>query len=132
MKKKLRFLFLVLITVVMLTGCGGDDEGEDPFDFSGAEPKDINPWTYLEDTSIYLNDSLTDLASSSSELVMTVGIMGMVFSIIYIAVRLLFSRNAARREEIRQEAVIKGMIAVMLFSVPFWLGIFKQFSELLI
>ena len=97
----------------MLTGCGGNDEGEDPFDFAGAEPKDINPWTYLE-------------------LAMTVGIMGMVFSIIYIAVRLLFSRNAARREEIRQEAVIKGMIAVMLFSVPFWLGIFKQFSELLI
>lgn len=52
MKKKLRFLFLVLITVVMLTGCGGDDEGEDPFDFSGAEPKDINPWTYLEDLSL--------------------------------------------------------------------------------
>lgn len=132
MKKKLRSLILVLVTVLMMTGCGGDGEGEDPFDFTGVEPKDINPWTYVEDTSIYLNESLTDLAASASDLAMTVGIMGMVFSIIYIAVRLLFSRNAARREEIRQEAIIKGMISVMLFSVPFWLGIFKQFSELLI
>ena len=132
MKKKLRSLILVLVTVLMMTGCGGDGEGEDPFDFTGVEPKDINPWTYVADTSIYLNESLTDLAASASDLAMTVGIMGMVFSIIYIAVRLLFSRNAARREEIRQEAIIKGMISVMLFSVPFWLGIFKQFSELLI
>lgn len=132
MKKKLRFLVLLLVSVVLLSGCGGNDEGENPFDFSGVEPKDINPWTYVEDTSIYLNQSLTDLAASSSDLAMTIGVMGMVFSIIYIALRLLFSRNAARREEIRQEAIIKGMIAVMLFSIPFWLGLFKQFSELLI
>ena len=130
MKKKLRILLLV-ITVLTLSGCGGDEE-EDPFDFSGIEPKDINPWTYLEDTTIYLNGSLTDLAASSSELAMTVGIIGMVFSTFYIALRLMFSKNAARREELRQEAVLKGLISVMLFSVPFWLGIFKQFSELLI
>lgn len=132
MKKKLQFLLLLLMTIVMLSGCGGNNEGEDPFDFTGVEPKDINPWTYVEDTSIYLNQSLTDLAASSSELAMTLGVMGMVFSIIYIAIRLLFSKNAARREEIRQEAITKGMIAVMLFSIPFWLGLFKQFSELLI
>ncbi len=131
MKKKLRILLLLVITVLTLSGCGGDEE-EDPFDFSGIEPKDINPWTYLEDTSIYLNGSLTDLAASSSELAMTVGIIGMVFSTFYIALRLMFSKNAARREELRQEAVLKGLISVMLFSVPFWLGIFKQFSELLI
>lgn len=131
MKKKLRILLLLVITVLTLSGCGGDEE-EDPFDFSGIEPKDINPWTYLEDTSIYLNGSLTDLAASSSELAMTVGIIGMVFSTFYIALRLMFSKNAARREELLQEAVLKGLISVMLFSVPFWLGIFKQFSELLI
>lgn len=130
MKKRLRFLILLVLTILSLTGCG-DGEG-DLYDFSGVEPKDINPWVYVEDTSIYLNESMSDLAASSSELAMTIGIMGMVFSLIYIAIKLLFSKNAARREEIKQEAMLKGVIAVMLFSVPFWLGLFKQFSELLI
>ena len=130
MKKRLRFLILLVLTILSLTGCG-DGEG-DLYDFSGEEPKDINPWVYVEDTSIYLNESMSDLAASSSELAMTIGIMGMVFSLIYIAIKLLFSKNAARREEIKQEAMLKGVIAVMLFSVPFWLGLFKQFSELLI
>lgn len=130
MKKRLRFLILLVLTILSLTGCR-DGEG-DLYDFSGVEPKDINPWVYVEDTSIYLNESMSDLAASSSELAMTIGIMGMVFSLIYIAIKLLFSKNAARREEIKQEAMLKGVIAVMLFSVPFWLGLFKQFSELLI
>ncbi|MDD3361827.1 MAG: hypothetical protein PHW34_09170 [Hespellia sp.] len=132
MKQRKRIiLVLFLLIIFMLTGCG-DDEGEDPFDFSGIEPKNINPWTYVEDTDITLNSSLKNVAASSSELAITIGIMGIVFSIFYMVIRICFSRSAATKEEIKREAVMKGMIAIMLFSIPFWLGLFKYFAELLV
>lgn len=130
MKKKLLVL-LVFLLIFTLTGCG-DDEEDDPFDFSGIEPKNLNPWTYVEDTSISMNSALTNLAASSAELGITIGIMGIVFSIFYMIIRICFTKSAAAKEEVKQEAVMKGMVAVMLFSVPFWLGLFKYFSELLV
>lgn len=48
------------------------------------------------------------------------------------AIRIFFARNAKVREEIKEEAMIKGMVAIMIFSVPFWLGIFKLAGEMLI
>lgn len=132
MKKKF-FLLSVLLTMMLLTlsGCKNNDT-EDPFNFSGKEPKDINPWTYVEDTSITINSVFRNLAASSSELGIVLGIMGIVFSIFYMVLRIFFSRNAATKEEVKQEAILKGMIAIMLFSIPFWLGMFKQFAELLV
>lgn len=130
MKRKLLVL-LVFLLIFTLTGCG-DDEEDDPFDFSGIEPKNLNPWTYVEDTSISMNSALTNLAASSAELGITIGIMGIVFSIFYMIIRICFTKSAAAKEEVKQEAVMKGMVAVMLFSVPFWLGLFKYFSELLV
>ena len=131
MKKKPIQLLLIMIVVFCLAGCSKKND-EDPFDFSGIEPKDINPWTYVEDTSLFMNNALKNLASSSGALGITVGIIGIVFSIFYMAIRICFSRSAAVKEEVKREVLMKGMIAIMLFSIPFWLGIFKQFSELLV
>lgn len=130
-KKCTGFLFLLLAILLVSGGCAKKEEG-DAFDFSGIEPKDLNPWTYVEDTSISMDGPLMNLAASSSELGLTVGIMGIVFSIFYMVIRICFTRNAAAKEEVKREALMKGMIAIMLFSIPFWLEIFKQFSELLI
>lgn len=130
-KKCTGFLFLLLAILLVAGGCAKKEEG-DAFDFSGIEPKDLNPWTYVEDTSISMDGPLMNLAASSSELGLTVGIMGIVFSIFYMVIRICFTRNAAAKEEVKREALMKGMIAIMLFSIPFWLEIFKQFSELLI
>lgn len=132
MKNKKSILLISLLLVVLcLSGCS-KKSGEDPFDFSGIEPKDLNPWTYIEDTSLSMNSAATKLASSSGALGITIGIMGIVFSIFYMAIRIFFTKSAAAKEEVKREAVMKGMIAIMLFSIPFWLGLFKQFSELLI
>ena len=79
-----------------------------------------------------MNSALTNLAASSAELGITVGVMGITFSVFFMVLRICFTKNAAVREEVKREAVMKGMIAVMLFSIPFWLGIFKYFSELLV
>lgn len=130
-KRRAGFLLLLLVILFVAGGCAKKEEG-DAFDFSGIEPKDLNPWTYVEDTSISMDGSLKNLAASSSELGITVGIMGIVFSIFYMVIRICFTRNAAAKEEVKREALMKGVIAIMLFSIPFWLEIFKQFSELLI
>ena len=131
-RKKVHILLLLFFLILVLTACGSEEDEADPFDFSGIEPKDLIPWTYVEDTSITLNGALRNLASSSAELGIVVGVVGIVFSIIYMAIRICFSKSAAVREEIKREAFLKGMIAVMLFSIPFWLGLFKMFAELLI
>jgi len=113
--------------------CGGCSESSgDAFDFSGVEPKDINPWTYVEDTSISVDPTLRGVAASASELGITIGIIGIVFSIFYMIIRIFFTKSAQAKEEIKREAVLKGLIGIMLFSIPFWLGLFKYFSELLV
>lgn len=129
MKRKKRYAVVILLFLLcILTGCA-KEEGEEVFN---SEPKDIDPWVYVEDTSISMNSALTNLASSSAELGITVGIMGIAFSIFYMVLRISFTKSAAAREEIKREAMLKGMIAVMLFSIPFWLGLFKYFSELFV
>lgn len=129
MKKKKRYAAAWLfLWICILSGCAKDG-GEEIFH---GEPKDLDPWTYVEDTSISMNSALTNLAASSAELGITVGVMGITFSVFFMVLRICFTKNAAVREEVKREAVMKGMIAVMLFSIPFWLGIFKYFSELLV
>lgn len=128
MKKKIIFMMLFVFTL-LLGGCASEEEA---FDFSNIEPKTINPWVYVSDTSISMNGALKNLAASSAELGITIGVMGIVFSIFYMAIRVFFSRSASTKEEIKREAVLKGVIAIMLFSIPFWLGLFKYFAELLV
>lgn len=134
MKNKIRkmlALLPILIIPVLMTGCSKKKNGGG-FDFSGVEPKNINPWDYISNNAISLNGPLRDLASSSGTLAMTLSIMGIVFSIFYMAIRLFMNRSAALKEEIKQEVVFKSMVAIMIFSVAFWLGLFKYFAELLI
>ena len=117
--------------MLALSGCGYKEEGN-PFDFSGIETKDLNPWNYMENMELSMSEPLKDLGASSAQLGITVGIMGIVFSIFYMVLKICFTKNAAIKEEIKQEAVLKGMIAIMLFSIPFWLGLFKMTAELLV
>ncbi len=121
---------VILLCTLLLTGCG--DKKESIYNFEGVEPKEIDPWVYLQDTALSSNTQILGFASSASRLGITIGVMGIVFSILYMAIRIFFARNAKVREEIKEEAMIKGMVAIMIFSVPFWLGIFKLAGEMLI
>lgn len=129
--KNRKKLAIWLLCVLCLCGCASD-ETDSLYNFAGAEPKDIDPWVYVEDNSITLNGSLKKLAASSTELAITIGVVGIVFSIIYIILRICFTKNANTKEEIKRQALQKGVIAIMLFSIPFWLGLFKYIAELLV
>ena len=76
------------LCVLLLTGCG--DDGESIYNFSGVEPKEIDPWVYLQDTALSSNTQILGFASSASRLGITVGVAGIVFSILYMAIRIFF------------------------------------------
>lgn len=127
-----RVILLVLLLSLLVFAGGCADSSGEAFDFSDIETKDINPWTYVEDTSISADPTLRGIAASASELGITIGIIGIVFSIFYMVIRIFFTKSPQAKEEIKREAILKGVIGIMLFSIPFWLGMFKYFAELLV
>lgn len=124
--KKRKYVLLIsyiLLSTIFFCGCGGED------DLIKNDPKVIDPWVYLKDTSLSNDKILLDFASSAGELGIRIGIMGIVFSILYMAIRIIFTQNAAKKEEIKQEAMIKGVIGILIFSIPFWLGVMKTLGD---
>ena len=129
--KKSLFLLISLIFCSVLAGCG-NEEGGSIYNFSGVEPKEIDPWVYLQDTALSSSTQIRSFASSAGSLGITIGVMGIVFSIFYMAIRMFFSTSAAARNEVKEEALLKGLIAVMIFSIPLWLGICKLLGDALV
>lgn len=127
-----RCMMALALCTFLLAGCGDAGGGESIYNFSGVEPKEIDPWVYLQDTALSSNQQILGFASSASRLGITIGIMGIVFSMLYMAIRIFFSRSGKTKEEVKEEALIKGLVAIMIFSIPFWLGIFKLIGEALI
>lgn len=126
-----KVVFLLLPCVCLITGCGND--GEDSiYNFAGVEPKEIDPWVYLNDMSLSSNEQIRRFASSAGSLGITLGVMGIVFSILYMAIRILFAKSAKVKEEIKEEVMIKGVVAIMIFSIPLWLGLCKMVGEMLL
>ena len=128
--RKISFLILGCCSSI-LTACG-NEENSSIYNFSGAEPKEIDPWVYLQDTALSSSTQIRSFASSAGSLGITIGVMGIVFSIFYMAVRLLFSGSVKTRSEVREEALMKGLIAIMIFSIPLWLGICKLLGDALV
>ncbi|HBA46385.1 MAG TPA: hypothetical protein DCZ91_01000 [Lachnospiraceae bacterium] len=129
-KGRIRIFVLLLLCAVLFSACGDDEENL--YDFSGTEPKEIDPWVYIQDTAISASAQILGFASSAGNLAITIGVMGIIFSILYMSLRILFAGNARARSEVKEEAVLKGLIAIMLFSLPLWLGLCKMVSEMLV
>lgn len=133
MKKRIHRAVLgmgLFLPAVVLSGCSSE---ETKVGITRAETKNIDPWTYLMDTSVSANKTIKAFAGSAASLLITIGVMGIVFSFLYLVIRLLFGgSNAKVKSQIKEEVVFKSVVAVMLFSIPFWLGIIKMISDLLV
>lgn len=126
-RKILPFL-LVMVPGMLLTGCGE----EEAYTFNGVEPKEIDPWVYIQDTALSDSEQIRNFASSAGSLGITIGVMGIVFSILFMVIRIFFSGNVKTKSEVKEEALLKGILAIVIFSVPLWLGICKMLSEALV
>lgn len=114
----------------MLSGCGKKPGGI--YDFEGQDPQVIDPWKYIQDTELSSDPILINFASSASNLGITIGVIGIIFSILYMAIRISITHSPKKKEEIKQEAMVKGIIGIMIFSIPLWLGIIKNLGDLLV
>lgn len=125
------WLVAAICSMPLLSGCSSETE-QSIYNFSNVEPKEIDPWTYLQDTAITSSAQIRSLSSSAYSLAITVGLIGIVCSILYMAIRLLFTQSVKTKSEVKEEAVLKGLIGIAIFSIPLWLSIFKMIGELLV
>lgn len=73
-----------------------------------------------------LISKLQDIGASGYELMLTLGIIGLVFSIIFTAVSLLLTSNAQKKEEKKSHALVICLAGIVIFSVFSFIGFFKS------
>lgn len=73
-----------------------------------------------------LISKLEDIGASGYELMLTLGIIGLVFSIIFTAVSLLLTSNAQKKEEKKSHALVICLAGIVIFSVFSIIGFFKS------
>ena len=70
--------------------------------------------------------NMKDIGASGYELMLTLGIIGLVFSIIFTAVSLLLTSNAQKKEEKKSHALVICLAGIVIFSVFSIIGFFKS------
>lgn len=76
-----------------------------------------------------LIEKFEEIGASGYELMLTVGVIGLVFSIIFTAVSLLLTSNAQKKEEKKSHALIICIAGVIIFSVFSIVGFFKSIGS---
>ena len=91
-----------------------------------------NEWDFMtdgsSDTGVFssLISKLQDIGASGYQLMMTLGIIGLVFSIIFTAVSLLLTSNAQKKEEKKSHALVICLAGIIIFSVFSIIGFFQS------
>lgn len=83
----------------------------DPFDFLGFS---LN--SYSSD------ENIVGTTQSMYDLLITVGVLGVLFSLCFIGLKLSFARPGKRAEAL-EELKWKALTAIALFSAPFLIGV---------
>ena len=92
----------------------------------------LNEWDFMtegsSDTGVFssLISKLQDIGASGYQLMMTLGIIGLVFSIIFTAVSLLLTSNAQKKEEKKSHALVICLAGIIIFSVFSIIGFFQS------
>ena len=93
-----------------------------------------NEWDFLmEDPEdgvfATLIDKAEDIGASGYQLLMTIGVIGLVFSIIFTAISLLMTSNAQKKEEKKSHALVICVAGICIFSVFSIVGFFKSIGS---
>jgi hypothetical protein len=76
-----------------------------------------------------LIDKVQDIGASGYQLLMTIGVIGLVFSIIFTAISLLMTSNAQKKEEKKSHALIICVSGIVIFSAFSIVGFFKSIGS---
>ena len=72
---------------------------------------------------------MEDIGASGYQLLLTVGVIGLVFSIIFTALSLLLTSNAQKKEEKKSHALIICIAGIVIFSAFSIIGFFKSIGS---
>lgn len=94
-----------------------------------------NEWDFLKDDpgeeGVFstLIDKVEDIGASGYQLLMTIGVIGLVFSIIFTALSLLLTSNAQKKEEKKSHALVICIAGIVIFSAFSIVGFFKSIGS---
>lgn len=94
-----------------------------------------NEWDFLKDDpdkeGVFstLIDKVQDIGASGYQLMMTIGVIGLVFSIIFTALSLLLTSNAQKKEEKKSHALVICIAGIVIFSAFSIVGFFKSIGS---
>lgn len=94
-----------------------------------------NEWDFLKgdpgDGGVFstLISKVQDIGASGYQLLMTVGVIGLVFSIIFTALSLLLTSNAQKKEEKKSHALVICIAGIVIFSAFSIVGFFKSIGS---
>lgn len=95
----------------------------------------VNEWDFLQqdpgDAGVFstLIEKVEDIGASGYQLLLTVGVIGLVFSIIFTALSLLLTSNAQKKEEKKSHALIICVAGIVIFSAFSIIGFFKSIGS---
>lgn len=112
------FLFQASMFANKVLFAAEQDNSADEWKFITTKPKDGVFKSLISKTQ--------DIGASGYELMMAIGMIGLVFSIIFTAVTLLLSSNAQKKEEKKSHAFTICIAGVVIFSVFSIIGFFKS------
>lgn len=87
-----------------------------------------NPWDYLGIGNVLDADDsglkvLTGLAADWYLLCIVIGTVGIIVTIMYIGLRLMFTKDPRKREEVKETMKWKVILALALFGMSTLLGV---------
>lgn len=91
----------------------------DEWDFMTESPGDEGVFNTLI-------EKIEQIGASGYELMLTIGVIGLAFSIIFTAVSLLMTSNAQKKEEKKSHALVICIAGIVIFSVFSIIGFFKS------
>lgn len=98
------------------------DAGANEWDFLQQDPGDEGVFSALI-------SKVEDIGASGYQLLLTVGVIGLVFSIIFTALSLLLTSNAQKKEEKKSHALVICIAGIVIFSAFSIIGFFKSIGS---
>ena len=96
-----------------------------------------NPWDFLGVGNVLESDdrgllALTGIASDWYSFCLAIGAIGIVLTVMYLGLRLIFTRDPRKRDEVKEALKWKVVIALVLFGIPTVLGVIFTLATALV
>lgn len=99
-----------------------------------AEKKSIekNPFSYIKQNDLTTDSTLRETAVSFYELLMSIGIIGIMCTIIICSIKIMFPKHGQTKADAKNHLLVKCAISIMIFAFTFIIGLANAIAKSLI